>query len=212
MTVLLLAATLICTGVAAYYTWQQWLTADDSERRQTRAYVFMRDIKLEKRNDDTYDIIPAWENTGNSQTINMIAYLNHLMFPAQPIPNTFMYADIKFDKNVPITLGPKAISNISFSKIRGSCANMFNNRDGIDNFFIWGYAEYNDVLTLDRHITRFCYIVDQIVFSDDRKSARLSYGLCREGNCSDKECPTPQKQIYTVKIPASCEKDQQNIK
>ncbi|ULO25124.1 hypothetical protein [Methylocystis sp. SB2] len=199
----LLTLTLLCTAGAAHYTAKQWETAVDTEQRQIRAYVFLRGIRLDKRNEDVYDIIPEWENTGNSPTVNMVSRINRLMFVNQPLPSTFMYVDIP-TKTVPITLGPRSISNVSFTKVHGYCLERFNNRDPFDRFLIWGYTEYNDVMTFDRHITRFCYSVDQVVFSSDRNSAKLSYSLCDEGNCSDRECPTPQRQAFAVKVPPTC--------
>jgi transposase-like protein len=62
---------------------------------------------------------------------------------------------------------------------------------------IFGRARYNDVFTDEtqlsdkKHVYNFCWDVHQIVFSDDGKSARFSYSLCDEGNCTDNECKFP---------------------
>ena len=49
--------TLIATGFAAHYTGREAGIAQDTENRQLRAYVSLRDIRFDKRNDDTFDII-----------------------------------------------------------------------------------------------------------------------------------------------------------
>jgi hypothetical protein len=38
---ILLLCTFIATSIAAYYTRKQWLTADDAEKRDLRAYVYL---------------------------------------------------------------------------------------------------------------------------------------------------------------------------
>jgi hypothetical protein len=199
---LLLLLTLIATGIAACYTKKQWETAVDNEHNSLRAYISLRDIRLEKRNDDTFDIIPEWENSGGSQTINMRAYENGLATNL-PIPDKIAYGDISTIVTVPIVLGPKTISNISFSQVAKICLDQFNRRDEITRYIIWGHADYDDVFSTAQadkkeHITRFCYDINQFVFSADGKSARLSYGLCKEGNCIDSECPPPEKATFTM--------------
>ena len=81
-----------------------------------------------------------------------------------------------------------------------------NRRDEIHNFFLWGWTTYGDTLTSDTHQTRFCWGVNQIVFSPDGQSARLSHALCSEGNCADKQCTQPEKQTIQV-MAAICKAD-----
>jgi hypothetical protein len=82
-TFLFVVAAAVAAGFAAWYTRNQWLTAADTENRQLPAYVSLRDILIEKRNDSTFDIIPQWENTGETQTKNMLAYVNRHMAEAE---------------------------------------------------------------------------------------------------------------------------------
>lgn len=188
----LLLGTLFATAAAACYTKKQWETAVDSEQRQVRAYVSLRDIRLEKRNDDSFDIIPEWENTGSSETVGMRGGINRHMLNMD-MPAGFSYTDLSTEK-VPIILGPKSVLNIAFMQIAKQCLAQFNRRDEFSKFYIWGWTTYNDTLTNEPHQTRFCWDVNQVVFSSDGRSARLSHGLCNEGNCADKQCTTPEKQ------------------
>jgi hypothetical protein len=201
---ILLLFTLIATSIAACYTKKQWETAVDNEHKSLRAYVSLRGIRLERRNDNTFDIIPEWENSGESQTINMRAYENGIATNL-PIPDNIAYGNYSTIVTVPIVLGPKTISNISFSQVDKVCLDQFNRRDELTRYLIWGHAEYDDVFSIAQadkkeHITRFCLDINQFIFSPDGKSARLSYGLCKEGNCMDSECPTPERATFTMPV------------
>jgi hypothetical protein len=191
--VAVLAASAAAVGaavVAGVGVWQACI-ARDTEERQIRAYVFLKDIWLDKRNDDVFDIIPEWENTGNSQTSDMHAFINRIMTNVT-VPSWVVYGDIEGIPSLPIVLGPKSVSGVTFMQIDRRCLDQFNNRVNMDKFWIWGHAKYNDILTNKPHITRFCWDVQQIVYSDNGRSARLSYALCEKGNCSDDECPPEQ--------------------
>jgi hypothetical protein len=69
----------IFTGMAACYTRSQWLTAVDNEHRTVRAYVALRDIAFAPRGESAFDLVPEWENNGNSETVNMTMHLNRLI-------------------------------------------------------------------------------------------------------------------------------------
>jgi hypothetical protein len=193
------AAAIGAAGAAGVSAWQACI-ARDTEQRQIRAYISLQSIRLEKRNDETFDIIPEWENTGNSQTVNMTTFVNRLFLNVD-MPSNLMYADMDGVRKAPITLGPKSKSGISFDQVSKTCLDQFNRRDEMSHFFLWGHATYHDVLTDEEHITRFCWDAYQVIFSADGKSARLSYALCNEGNCADRECPTPEKQKFAMVLP-----------
>jgi hypothetical protein len=191
------AAALIVLVFYTCYTRQLVLDGRTTTQKQMRAYVFLHDIRLEKRNDDSFDIIPEWENTGVSETRNMRAHNSRYMSDIE-LPNGFSFGDMPAFE-VPIILGPKSTSNITFETISRTCLAQFNRRDAIGKFYMWGWAKYGDTLTDDQHTTRFCWDIDQVVFSADGNSARLSHGLCGEGNCSDKDCPLPEKLAYQIR-------------
>ncbi len=191
--------TLIATSIAACYTKRQWETAVDNEQRQVRAYVFLKDIEFEKRNDDYYDIIPEWENTGVSQTSNMHAHISWLMTNLD-VPKDIGYGDVQKPSlgQADIVLGPKSISTITFGKLYSGCLDQFDKGDRINKFYIWGHVTYGDVLTDEQHITRFCWNVQQVVYTNGHASLRLSHALCEEGNCADHDCPTPENKVLEL--------------
>jgi hypothetical protein len=167
----------LSASAAAGFTLYLAVIANDTEQRQMRAYVFLRDIRLEKRNDDAFDIIPEWENTGNSETVNMRAHLNRHLSDVE-LPQWFSFGDLPITSEVPILLGPRSITNINFNSIPRNCLLQFNRRDELKKFYIWGWTRYNDTLTNATHITRFCWDINQVVFSTDDRVARLSHNLC----------------------------------
>lgn len=166
----------------------------DTENRQIRAYVSLRDIKFEKRNDDTFDIVPEWENTGNSETIGMQAYLSRYLSDVE-MPAGFTNGDLPGTAPVPITLGPKAVSVVNFNSIAKSCISQFNKRDGLSKFYIWGWARYGDTLTDEPHVTRFCWDIDRLALSPEGQITRVSHNLCNEGNCTEKDCVAPTEKL-----------------
>ena len=198
--IVILGLTLLAACTAAVFTGLQWRTAKDQEVRQTRAYVFLHDIRLQKRNDDTFDLIPEWENSGASQTVNMHSHVNRLLHDVS-LPPGFSDGDLPTaTAEVGISLGPKSIANIAFSQIPRTCLDQFNRRDAFQQFYLWGWASYNDTLTNIMHETRFCWNVDQVIFSDDGRSARLSHTLCDEhSNCADNECLPRQTERYEIR-------------
>ncbi len=197
--------TALGTGAAAWYTRQQWLVAQDSKRvaqdseqRQTRAYVFLRDIRLERADEANWDLIPEWENTENSETVHMRSHINGAMSDI-PLPDEFSFADISGRPDVPVLLDPRSVSNITFYQIATDCLTQFNRRDDVAKYYLWGWARYNDTLTDQPHQTRFCWDINRFVFSADDRSARISYSLCNTGNCADGDCPAPEKQTIEIR-------------
>jgi hypothetical protein len=110
----------VATLVLAIATIGLWLATRDlvkdakhTAEQQLRAYVFLRDVRLQKRNDDSYDVIPEWENSGATETVGMTAHLNRLLSET-PLLEWFSDGDVGNYDTVPIILGPKSTSTISF--------------------------------------------------------------------------------------------------
>jgi hypothetical protein len=185
-----LLAVLAYTGISLMLLY----VGRDTEIGQTRAYVSLRDIRFERRNDDGFDIVPQWENTGSSETIGILAYISRYLSDTE-LPQGFTNGDFPGSTPVPITLGPKAISNVTYSSIAKTCLSQFNRRDDLRKFYIWGWAKYGDTLTSDQHVTRFCWDIDQVVFSPDGEVGRISHNLCSEGNCTEKDCIAPTEKL-----------------
>jgi hypothetical protein len=109
--------------------------SDDAEKKGLRAYVSLRDIKLEPFDPTAFDIVPEWENTGGTQTVYMTAHLNWLPTPG-PLPSNFSFGDVR-SVDRPITLGAKQVSHVSFVKAAKSCLNAFNAGTDIHHIYIW---------------------------------------------------------------------------
>jgi hypothetical protein len=132
-----LVAVLMYTAVQVCQT---ILIRENNEATQ-RAFVFLKDVRLEQRNDTTFDIVPEWTNTGNSETIDMTAHLNRAINNG-PLPDGFNFGDLDPGREVPVVLGPKIISSITFDTIARSCLERFKRREGVTSFYLWGWAQY----------------------------------------------------------------------
>jgi hypothetical protein len=63
----LLLLTTVATGFAAYYTHNQWMTAQDTEKRQLRAYILVdRDHAHIRANTQVTDLEMAIKNYGQT--------------------------------------------------------------------------------------------------------------------------------------------------
>src|SRR5262249_13805952 len=77
---------MVATGVAAYFTGQQWLTAQDTERRQLRSYVFvvkstMHDFVVGKRPNVQIELRNSGQTPAFSLVINLGISLRDLPNP-----------------------------------------------------------------------------------------------------------------------------------
>jgi len=69
---LFVIATAIATGFAAYYTRQQWLTAEDTEKRSLRAYIAISTtipIKM-----DSEKIVITMDNFGQTPAKDVVSF------------------------------------------------------------------------------------------------------------------------------------------
>lgn len=79
-------ATAVATGAAAYYTRQQWLTAEDQERRSLRAYI---SAKIEKYPDimhDSWDMTVVFKNHGQTPALNVSTWIQAIL-GQNPLPS-----------------------------------------------------------------------------------------------------------------------------
>jgi hypothetical protein len=115
------------------------------------------------------------------------------------LPDGFNFGDLDPGHEVPVVLGPKITSSITFDTINRSCLEKFKRRDGLASFYMWGWTQYWDVFrTPTPHITRFCWDINDIVFGEGNSIKRISYGLCKQGNCAENDCPPPQPLMIQV--------------
>lgn len=196
----LLVTTAIATSVAAYFTCNQWLTAVDSEKRQLRAYMTLKEnlslAKTEVRFSDPATpmrvISGIWQNSGNTPTTNFIA--KAACNPEKPFvfdDPTHVYQ--KIDRWV---FGPHDEFPFFACPIRLQDIVTFEQTHS--TVFIYGEAHYGDVfLPKDaRHVTRFCVMM-QNISGDPGVAVDATTFPCpnQQGkqptNCTDDECIAP---------------------
>lgn len=166
--------------------------------RVERAFVFVEDYKLEKVGD--YLVVrPAWKNSGSTPAMKMIIRAAWKHFPkpleAYDFPDIDEHGNVaaKFSDVRSMFLGPNntAYGNgirIPVHYIRmlaaGECA-----------IYLWGWAEYDDVLGGRRHRTEFCreLIVTHTEPANDPEqpgALRMNYSLRGhwQHNGADSQC------------------------
>jgi hypothetical protein len=206
-TLFVLALTLIAAGYAGYQAGRLAdLTHDiivDGRKEsaiQSRAYVSIRSIDLKRNNDDTFDVIPQWENSGNSPAIRMITAVSYHA-PVGEMPNDFVNFVVGHPTFAQITLGQKEYTAIAYTKISKQCMIDFNNRvGGVKHFYFWGGTRYYDTISDVKHRTKFCWDVNRFVPDNDWQNVRISYGLCGKGNCMDDDCE-PEAEAKEASMP-----------
>jgi len=160
----------------------------DSLRYSNRASVVLSDVDFETI-PEGIAMVPRWENTGNTPTVNMETFMVALFSKEQPtegfsnipLPGT---ADADADA---ISLGAKGTSGAIASILPGNC--LREAATGMRGFtYIWGRATYRDVFSDETHITRFCWRVISFDLSNPFK-IHVQHYQCKEGNCIDSECP-----------------------
>jgi hypothetical protein len=199
---LILYAT-IATGVVVFvYTlitaaiWVATLGANDIGRKSfvtsQRAYVTLNRVDL-KPIGGSIDIVPVWENAGNTIAEIKVASLG-IMASRAELPDGF--SSIEADDGTRFSLGPKEAMGVSFQQLPVPC---LQHSETYPYFYIWGVIKYRDGLTEQDHQSRFCYRPTKFDLSSDR--AAFSYVMCKEGNCVDDECPAPPQP--PPQLPAS---------
>jgi hypothetical protein len=103
--------------------------------------------------------------------------------------------------SVPIVLGPKQPSTVSFLSTPGEEFVKFQNGT-TKKFYLWGRSTYYDSFSAKRRITRFCFDIEKIIGNpmDPMGKLDLLHGLCTESNCTDEDCDKEDARLP----PASC--------
>jgi len=162
LTLVFLVLTSIATAVAAWYTWKQWITADDTEKRQVRAYAFptptgIKDFELGKApiggiKVGTMGQTPAYKVRGEIS-------VGGLPYPLRDD------ADLSFQKTGQIQNSAFISPNNAFfiSAYAGGILNQ-TTIDTINDgkkfrLYVWGRIDYEDVFA-NLHWFTFCYAYD----------------------------------------------------
>lgn len=126
----------------------------------------------------------VWENSGDTPTRGLITHISLKFFNGQ-IPDDFDFPDLS-DRNVSKALiGPRG--TIHSASFLISVQDAQRVKDGNQQAYMWGWAEYNDVFpNTKRHRTEFCY---ELLFIEPFPQ-RASFGhlMHRTHNGADDEC------------------------
>ena len=159
---LMVLGTLIATSVAAYWTSQQWATADDQEKRQLRAYVGLNPGDLEDLGDPekqrwsgmrkNYGQTPAYD-------VSVIVFGQSVIKRGQPIVmgNPQPPPEIRGT----ITLFPQAelVMRIAGLGVPKEHVMQVVNSDDFQ-FVYFGTIQYHDIFG-KRQFTYFCWMYDR---------------------------------------------------
>jgi hypothetical protein len=138
---ILLIFTWIATSVAACYTRNQWITADDQERRSLRAYVGI-DWAAVLINSPTQEQMTAWvrlKNYGTTPAYHVKSWLNFSKLPRDSI---LPFNQVGEAGNEAI-LWPSGTGNLSSSQSNATDQQqLIIDRKG--SLFVWGHTDYID--------------------------------------------------------------------
>lgn len=228
---LIVAGTLVATGLAARFTYGQWDVSFDTEKRSLRAYVLLNDLQIIPTTANNallgYIVIPKWQNIGSTAASRMTFLVNY-QFSHDDLPSGFTNVDGDRPVEGPTDVAPKETLNVGGIRDKDgqplyyhkSC--LLDLQDQKFRFsYIWGWAKYHDIFEPNElRVTRFCrrlygtYVLrNEVVFNQY---------LCNEGNCQDKECdkyehipqprmPTDLCRPITVPIGAQAAKPVENV-
>lgn len=182
----LLFFTLIATGLAAYYTRKQWITADDSEKRDLRAYVFMEMQTVKWPPGDVpnrYAVSLKVTNSGKTWARKLIID-KQVVTPAMPEPFDAL-TKIRHPVSEPMVLGPGQSITLQFGEVLFS--DLPTITSGQKTFDYVALVKYEDVLN-DPPIEWRTHL-SQRLNADIEGKGHISFGYRTTHNCTDKDCP-----------------------
>lgn len=177
-----------------------------------RAFVFFKEINSGRVVDSKtmtikyWTITPMFQNTGDTPTKELSGRVNHDFFDGEP-PADFTFPDIHRENDwsarigaAHVLLAPKSAANIGGSILIG-IERMIELAKRNENFFFWGWIDYNDIFAgTPRHRTEFC--IQLIVEGDPSKVSAAGVSDCRisaryyhRHNAVDDECVQPPQPI-----------------
>ncbi len=163
------------------------------------AFVFVPDIRWNWHTEPSdlegdiafYTFRPIWQNSGNTQTKNMVTMIA-AEFRTSALPLDF---DFTAAPNItpPALIGPRS-SIVGGSEHPFSVANMEDIAAGRMFLYLWGWAKYQDIFpNTPAHITRYCC---QVQAGGNLRSRPvqgkpgpfIDFIVHPRGNCADDEC------------------------
>ena len=165
-----------------------------------RAFVFCERIEhFWRAKKETEEIIewiffPVWKNSGNTPTKHGMGCVNTwLAVDAGDLPYDFTFPD--YGSAERIMIGPSLQRHGSQLSI--TIATMHKIREGTAHAYMWGWAEYDTIFTVDtiRHRSEFCVEI-QVTGNPIYKEGGFAFRAHGPFNGFDDECyrkPKPYK-------------------
>jgi hypothetical protein len=187
-------ATALATGFAAYYTRQQWLTAEDQERRSLRAYVSVVIDQNPDLSKEHMDISVIWENHGPTPAFKFRAWLlmttdDYPMSEKVFYDGREMFSRLMANEQSVLFPGAKFKGGTAEGMDQFGITNTLSAaqkeaiRGGWRTMWVFGEATYTDAFGTDR-FTRF-----RLFMTGEYMTRMGKLFWAREGNCTDETCP-----------------------
>jgi len=171
---------------AAYFSYSQANIAKKTMIYSNVAAVIMGEAHWLYYPDGLH-FIDGWQNAGNTATVGMTENVNFSL-NSSPMRPGFSYNN-EPSPSAPISIGPKSTLGVDEFTIPTPC--IYDMTKSPLMLYVWGVARYNDLFKSAPHITRFCWIITDIVRPEviaPGTPVTVDYRLCDEGNCIDTEC------------------------
>ena len=188
---LLLLATAAGTGVAAWYTFRQWVTARDTLVVSQRAFVTVGNINVimsvgddQKLNYLNVDI-PV-QNSGNTRTRDL-QVLFKCRTSTQDLVEPWGLLHQEKIEHLPQVLGPHADGHVYCPFTNDDVSRM---KSGSLFGYVLGEMTYYDIFNPnDRHITQIARKVVILNYTETPPFVVSSFTSVGQHNCADEDCP-----------------------
>jgi len=158
----------LITGFLAFYTRRLWRStydlvkgAEETAKKQLRAYVFVKEIKVDQVPSADRSLVDNWRitfilgNGGNTPTKNLLHNINWAVFD-KPLADDFDFPDKPYGKPSVGMIGPNADLYSEYVDIPTDLVN-YQVANSQQHVYIWGWVNYDDVIDkTTRHRTEYC--------------------------------------------------------
>ncbi|RZI44419.1 hypothetical protein EGT07_03085 [Herbaspirillum sp. HC18] len=166
--------------------------AEDALIAGQRAFMFIREIKTILHQDPEtgkyhWTIHPVWANSGNTPTRGLSINTTYRLLD-EPLPKDYNFPESQEDL-IPTIAGPRSMVEATPGAI--SSEDLEAVQGGKKFFYIWGWAEYNDIFEGTRkRVTRFCNQLIQVdgdpaAPASEHNPIQMMFGFHSENNYAD---------------------------
>ena len=187
-------ATAIATGAAAYYTRQQWLTAEDQEKRSLRAYVSVAVDQYPDLSSEHFDVSIVFKNHGQTPAFGLHNWLLATTDDNPMQESVFekgkeFFARVAGDERSVLFPGAEfkaqtaqGMDQFGYSAVLPE-EEKNRIRKGWRTMWVFGQVDYRDAFGKDR-FTRF-----RLFMTGEYMTRIGKLFWAAKGNCTDEDCP-----------------------